>query len=55
MLGPPPTTILPAITLAETIAIARRRSAAGLAIPPPLAREVVSMPKPSEDDFTKKL
>ena len=45
----PPTTILPAMTLMEAMAIARRRSAAVLAIILPLAQEVVMMPKPSEE------
>jgi hypothetical protein len=36
------------MTMAEAIAIARRRSAAVLAIPPPLAQEMAMMPKPSE-------
>ena len=39
------------MTLMEAMAIARRRSAAVLAIILPLAQEVVMMPKPSEKSF----
>jgi hypothetical protein len=39
------------MTLMEAMAIARHRSAGVLAIPLPLAQEVVMMPKPSEESL----
>jgi hypothetical protein len=53
MLRRPPITSLPAMTMEEAIAIARRRSLAVLAILPLWAWEMVMMPEPSEDDFTQ--